>query len=144
MREPVVTGELMHAPRNPHTAHAHRREVWWQILLPLLLGIALGGIGLYALFSGRFGNVQNAAELATVLLIAPFVIIAVLLFVVTVVLIYVIGRAMHWIPTQTVHAQRLAEQVSSGVVKGANALAGPLLFVDSWATSLSRLFRKRA
>ena len=129
--------------RNPQTKRAHRREVWWQIIFPLLLGVALGCAGLYALLSGRFGDVQNAAGLATILIIVPIMVIGVVLFLLSAGLIFALGRAMHWIPTQTIKAQRLAKDASNQVARGANMLAGPLLFFDSWANAVSSVFKRR-
>ena len=133
----------MDHPTNPRTRRVHRREVWWQLVFPLLLGIFLGGAGLYALFTGRFGNVRNAAGLATIFIAIPIMVIGVLMFILTVVLIFVLGRTLHWIPTQTIKAQRLAENAGRQVARGANLLAGPLLFFDSWASALGSVLRRR-
>lgn len=133
---------LAHAT-NPRTRRAHRRETWWQIVLPLLLGLVLAGLAVAALLKGNFGGVQNASQIATVILTLPLLVLGVLFFILTIFLIYALGRALHWIPTQTIRAQRLAERVSQETVRGANLLATPLLFFESWSRALGELFRRR-
>lgn len=132
---------LAHAT-NPRTRRAHRRETFWQIVLPLLIGAVLAGAAVFALLNGNFGGVQNASQIATTFLIFPLFVIGLLFFVLVVVLIYVLGRTLHWIPTQTIRAQRLAERVSHEAVRGANLLAEPLLFFESWSKAISGLFKR--
>lgn len=143
MRNPLPSPDLFEQASNPRTRRAHRRETFWQIVLPLLIGAALAAAAVYALLSGNFGGVQNASQIATIFLILPLFVIGLLFFVITIFLIYALGRALHWIPTKTIHAQRLAEQVSHQAVRGANLLAKPLLFAESWSRAISTLFRRR-
>lgn len=143
MRKSVRTSELTQAQTNPHARRAHRREVWWQIVLPLLLGVILAAAALFNLVTGRVGNVQNAAELATIFLTIPVMIIGVLFFILTVFLIFAVGRVMHWIPAQTFKVQQLADKASLQTIRSANLLAGPLLFIDSWVSAIRTIFRKR-
>ncbi len=143
MRNPLPSPDLFQQTANPRTRLSHSRETFWQIVLPLLIGAALAGVAVYALITGNFGGVQNASQIATIFLILPLFVIGLLFFVLIIFLIYALGRALHWIPTQTVRAQRLAEQVSHQAVRGANLLAEPLLFVESWSRAIGALFRRR-
>lgn len=143
MRESLPTSDIVQFPSNPCSRRAHRREVWWQIVMPLLIGVLLGAAAIFGLGTGRVGNVQNAAQLAAILLTIPLMVIGVLFFVLAVFLIFALGRVMHWIPAQTFKIQQLADKVSQGTIRSANLLAGPLLFVESWASAIGTIFRRR-
>jgi hypothetical protein len=143
MREPLRPTELRPAQTNPQARNAHRREVWWQVVLPLLLDMLLGAAAIFGLVTGRVGSVQNAAQLATIFLTIPLMLVGVLFFILTIFLIFALGRIMHWIPLQTNKAQQLADKASQQAIRSANLLAGPLLFVDSWANAIGSIFRRR-
>lgn len=138
MRDLSLFGEKV----NIGTQRRHRRELWLQILLPLVLGAALGGFGLFALLNANTGNVTRAAELATVLLAIPLIVMGVIFLVAIVALIYVLGVAMKWIPTKTVYAHRLMDRVNSVAQRGATLAAQPLIVLDSWSNALSRTFKR--
>jgi hypothetical protein len=143
MRESLPTSDIVQFQSNPRSRRAHRREVWWQIVMPLLIGVLLGAAAIFGLVTGRVGNVQNAAQLATILLTIPLMVIGMLFFVLGVFLIFALGRVMHWIPAQTFKVQQLADKASQHTIRSANLLAGPLLFVESWASAIGTIFRRR-
>lgn len=127
---------------NIGTQRRHRRELWLQILLPLIAGVALGGLGLFALLNANIGNVTRASELATVLLAIPLIVMGMIFLVVIVALIYVLGVALKWIPTKTVYAHRLMDRVNSVARQAANLAAQPVIALDSWSNALSHTFKR--
>jgi hypothetical protein len=128
---------------NIGTRRRHNREVWLQILLPLLLGIALGGLGLAALLGGGGGSVQRGAELATVLLAIPLLVMGVIFLAAIVAMIYAVGLAMNWIPQKTVYAHRFMDQVANFAQRGADLAARPLIALESWSSAISHLTQRR-
>jgi hypothetical protein len=128
--------------RNPKTKRSHQIQFAWQILLPLFLGTGLGVFGLFALLSASSGNVERSAQLATIVLALPVLIIGIVLFLFIVVLIYMLGRLIGWIPPQAYRVQRGARGVSHGIVRLADMAAKPLILFDSWSHAANKIFKR--
>lgn len=136
------TEELYTAARHPAARRRHVREVWLQIALPLILGTALAGVGLYALLTAQAGTATRASQLATVLLAMPLLLMGVVLLVALVAAIYLLARAMRWIPQHTIYVHRWLEQANTAILRGADIAAKPMLAAQSWANAFSRFFNR--
>jgi len=136
------TEELYLSTRHPVARRRHIRQVWLQIVLPLVLGTALGGLGLYALLTAEAGNATRASQLATVLLAIPLLLIGIILLVALVAAIYLLARVMRWIPEHTIYVHRWLGQANTAILRGADYAARPMLAAQSWANAFSRIFRR--
>lgn len=144
MRSPFsFSDELFGEERHPAAHKRHVREVWLQIGLPLVIGIALGGAGLFALLSGRASTVTQASQLATVLLAIPLLVMGVVILVVLVAGIWMLGEAMNWIPRKTIYVHRLMDQANQAAQQSADLVARPVVAIQSWGTALGNLWRQR-
>lgn len=141
-RDPLYSEDLFGAARHPLARRRHVRQVWLQIALPLGLGGLLGGVGLYALLAANVGNAARAAQVATLFLAIPLILIGVILLVALVAAIYFTGRAMRWIPEHTIYLHRWLQQANHAILRGADYAAKPMLAAQSWGQALRRVFQR--
>ncbi|QYK51520.1 MAG: hypothetical protein KF701_03275 [Anaerolineales bacterium] len=134
------TEELYTASRHPAARRRHVRQVWLQIALPLILGTALGGFGLYALLTSQAGTATRASQLATVVLAIPLLVMGLVILLALVAAIYLLGRSMRWIPEHTIYVHRWLQQANTAILRGADYAAKPMLAAQSWANAFSRIF----
>ncbi|MFH1184646.1 MAG: hypothetical protein V1755_06355 [Chloroflexota bacterium] len=130
-----------------HPSHrTHRRQVWTQILLPVLIGAAALVVGpliaWLAVFDGG-GDVGRWAAISTMWVLLPVMIAGAILLVVLIVLIFVAGRIAGWIPRYSLQAQRFAAQAAGGTRRAAAMIRTPVLAVRGFGsrvkTGLQRL-----
>lgn len=136
------TEELYSANRHPVARRRHVRQVWLQIALPLVLGTALGGLGLYALLTAEAGNATRASQLATVVLAIPLLLMGVVILIALIAATYLLARTMRWIPEHTIYVHRWLQQANSAILRGADYAAKPMLAAQSWANAFNRVFRR--
>lgn len=128
---------------NEKTQRSHRREMFWQVWLPLLAGVALCGVLLYLLLAAGSASVERGAQAAVILLAVPVIFMGIGLLVALLLLNSSIDRLAKWLPQQTYRAQRAAQTVSSGAQRTANALAAPFVMLEAWGDAWRRLWRRR-
>lgn len=111
---------------------AHRRQVWTQILLPVLIGGAALVVGpvvaWLAVFDGG-GDLGRWAAISTMWVLLPVMTAGAILLVVLIVLIYLAGRVSGLIPRYSIRAQRFAAQAAGGTRRAAAMIRKPVLGV---------------
>lgn len=109
---------------------AHRRQVAWQVILPVVLAI-LVLIGLIYLVAwgtfGAGGDVGRWAAISTMWLTLPVMIGALIALAAMIAVTYLLGRLAALIPRYTYTAQRYAEQMEAGAKKVERIGHRPLL-----------------
>lgn len=128
---------------NEKTQRSHRREMFWQVWLPLLAGVALSGVLAYLLVAAGRDSLERGAQAAVILLAVPVIFMGIGLLVALLLLNSSIGKLARWLPKQTLRAQQAAESLNSGTQRTADAVAAPFVAVEAWGTALRRLWRKR-
>ena len=91
--------------RNPETAARHRREVFWQITIPLLVFILLLILLVLALAVGGAGDLSTWADISTIWLIIPLLIFGTIFLVLMVAMVYGISRLLAVLPYYAFRAQ---------------------------------------
>lgn len=130
-------------PVNLHTRRAHRKEVFLQIWLPLLvLVLGLGTLVVLLIGSG-VGSVEGTAQVATILLALVLGGLGLILLMLTVFMIAAAIVAMRWLPPHSYHTQVLVKRLDRTLIHGADRLVAPLVLVDSWASALKQVFERR-
>ena len=124
----------------------HRRELAWQILLPMLLSV-IGFIALivliyFATFEGN-GDVARWAAISTIWIILPLMLAGLVLFVLLGALVYGMKRLLEITPTYTGMAQDYVHRIASFVKRGADMVVRPVLFLDSIGASIRRIFGRK-
>lgn len=128
---------------NPETQRSHRRQVLWQIFLPLLLGIALAVFLFLLVLRGGSGSIERSAQTATILLAVPVFVFTFVFLLSVIALSAGLSRLMKWLPPQSSRVQRAAAKLNGGVRQVSDAARQPFLVVESWGNALSRVWNRR-
>jgi hypothetical protein len=123
--------------RNPKTHLEHKREVFWQITLPLLVGILLilAAVGAIIFFTIQpVTDVERWADVSLIWLIPPMLILAFIFLVLLAGLIFAVSFLLRMIPHYAWLIQRYLEQGMSKVRQVLNLSTEPILRINSiWA-----------
>ena len=119
------------------TVHAHKQQVWWQILVPMiltaLLGLAAGGLTIAASVSDT-SRARLWADVSIIWLLAPALLIALAGITVLIGMIYALVRLARATPRYTSRAQQVAGLVAAGTRKAADGVTKPFVwFRQAWA-----------
>lgn len=131
-----------HPGINPKTRRAHRGEVFWQILLPLLAGVLVGGFLLYLLLAGGTGSIERGAQIAVILLTVPVFLLGIGMLGLLVGLNGGLAKVTRWLPAQAARAQQAVQSANAGVQRTASAIERTVMKVDSWASAARKVFRR--
>ncbi len=130
--------------RNPKTHQMHRREVFLQITLPLMVGLVLVLIlvvlTLMAATSG--GSVAQAADASLIFLIIPLMIVTVIFTLIFGAVAFGVAKLNEALPIYTRQAQDLFQQVCRQVQMGSDKAVEPILKIRSFFASFGALKRK--
>ena len=130
--------------RNERTYQAHRREAFWQITFPLIIGLllALTMAVLAVLSATGTGPVRQAADAALMCLIAPMLFAALLTMLVVGALAYGMIQANKALPFYTKQLQDIFELMRAQVNIGSEKAVEPFLRIHSFLASLGAFKRK--
>jgi len=128
------------------TIKLHRRQFFWQIILPLLVTLALLVTGGVSIAIGGASQARLWADISIIWLIIPALILALLGLVLLGFLVYAIARLLKAMPRFTAQVQDIAKKVSTGSRKVADETIKPILWVQQalavWKTFLDALLRR--
>ena len=131
------------SPAEHPSLHNHRRQLWTQILTPLIIAIAL--IIAVAVLTGIAtfhdnGDVGRWAAISTIWIIMPFMVAGIIFLAIFIGLIYGMARLLQLIPPYTGYAQRLVWRAEGYVKRAADAAVKPILGLGGLIATLGRLF----
>ena len=127
----------VHLERNPKTYAEHKRETFWQITLPLVIGVliilAVVGAIIFSV-TQPVTDVGRWADVSLIWLIIPSLFFALLFLILLVGLIYAISFLLRLIPRYTLILQLYFEQGRSKIGQLMNMSTEPILRINSiWA-----------
>jgi hypothetical protein len=130
--------------RNPNTHRVHRREVFWQITFPLILGLLLIlGLAVWTIVAAtNGGNVSQPADASLIFLILPTMVMAIIPLALFAGLAYAVIMLNTIIPPYMRQAQDAMIRVRDGVRTGADKLVEPVIRFKTVIASLEILKRK--
>jgi hypothetical protein len=136
------------AERNVITYQKHRREVFWQIALPLILGLLLliTGCVLPVLVVVSGNDVRVWADISLIWLILPVLILAVIPLAILVAIIYGLTRILNILPGLMNRVQKLFGEINVRVSRASNSAVDPILRFHSFTARirvLRHFVRKR-
>ena len=124
----------------------HRKEIIWQIILPMVL-TAILFIGLVVLINvATFrdnGDVGRWAAVSTIWISIPIIIVSLLLLAILVGIVYLLIRLLQITPIYTGKAQDVAYKVAGYARRAADAAAKPFIFLDSIGASIKALLGRK-
>ncbi|MBI3739392.1 MAG: hypothetical protein HY258_10135 [Chloroflexi bacterium] len=121
---------LPHRPADHPSYQLHRKQVWTQILLPILLTvlilIAVIVLIYFATFGGN-GDVARWAALSEIWLVMPVLVVGLIAFIILCGLIYLVIYVMNLIPPYSYQAQRIFYRIEGGARRISEMARRPVL-----------------
>ena len=135
--------------RNPKTHAKHRRDVFWQIIFPLMIGMLLLLAALALIIFSAIQPVTDVgrwADVSLMWLIVPSLFFALILLVLLIAFVYLISFLLRLIPHYALIVQLYFEAGKNKVSQLSNLMIEPLLRMRSvWAAMrfAARLGKKK-
>lgn len=124
----------------------HRRELVWQIILPVAL-TALLVVALIVLINiatfNQGGDVGRWAAISTIWIVVPVMVAGLVFLVILVALVYLMMRLLGIIPTYTGLAQDYVNKAAVYVKRGADMAVKPVLFLDGIGAGIKAFFGRK-
>jgi len=125
--------------RNPKTHAEHRREVFWQITLPLVIGslLLLAAIAAIILSATQpVTDVGRWADVSLMWLIMPSLFFALIILVILIGFVYAISLLLRVIPRYACTVQLFFEKGKGKISQITNLIVEPILRIHSiWAAA---------
>jgi uncharacterized membrane protein YjgN (DUF898 family) len=128
-------------PIDTPTVRAHKRQLAWQILVPFLVVTALVIAVAVLVATGAASTNRNWADVSTIWLIAPMLMVALLFVIVLGLLIYGIARLMQVTPRYTGKAQDFFAVLSGRTRIIADGTAKPFIWFQQAGAILKSIFK---
>lgn len=125
---------LPHRRRPNHPSYQlHRKQVWTQILLPILLAtlVLIAAIVMTSVATFRDGgDVARWAAIATMWLTLPVMFAGLVFLILLIALIYLLARLTGLIPPYSNRAQRIFHRIEGGAKRIGEMARRPVLFLQ--------------
>ncbi len=129
-------------PTEAPSLRAHRRQLIWQIVVPVVVMAAVIAAAGALVIAGEASRNRSLADVSTIWLIAPLLVLGLLLFTLLGTIIWGFHHLLHITPRYTGMAREVTARVAEGARKIADGAAQPLLWVNQAAAVLEALFKK--
>jgi heme/copper-type cytochrome/quinol oxidase subunit 2 len=132
-------------PQEHPSYQVHRRQMWTQILLPLLLTVLLflAVIVLTSIATFRDnGEVSRWAAISTIWLVIPILFTGLIFLAILAGMIYLLARLIGLIPPYSNQAQRFVYRIEGHVKRGAEMTRKPVLFLDLLKSQIKKIFQR--
>lgn len=134
-------------PKPLHESYRnHRRQLAWQIILPVVLSAVLC-IALIVLINvATFrdgGDVARWAAVSTIWIVIPIMIGLVIVLALVGGLVYLMARLLHVTPRYTGLAQDYVHKAAGYIKRGADAAVRPVFFIDGLGASIKAFFGRK-
>jgi len=122
-------------PRNPLTQQSHRREVLWQITIPVVVGTVLMLVVCFLAATLSSPNASRWADISVIWLIPPGFLIALLMMLINAGSAYLLIRMIAAAPPFFFKVQNFLRRVQLKVAAYSNKAVEPVLRVQGWSAS---------
>ena len=134
-------------PKPVHESYRkHRKDLAWKIILPVVLSsvLCLGLIVLINLATFSWGgDVQRWADISTMWIAIPTMLGMLIFLALVVGIIYLLAKLLNITPKYTFIAQVFVYKIEGYVRRGADAVAKPIISLNSIGASIGRLFGRQ-
>ncbi|MEJ2708752.1 MAG: hypothetical protein P8074_14145 [Anaerolineales bacterium] len=129
--------------RNPETHEAHRREVLWQVMVPLIVGVLV--LLALAVLSATGGTEQVSrwGDVSLIWLILPMLLVALIFLVITAGLAYGVIWLVRVLPGYARQLQALFETLAVKVKQVSDLAAEPFIRIHSFMAGMQVLFNRK-
>jgi hypothetical protein len=127
--------------RNPVTQQAHRKQVLWQITVPLIIAAILILVLAVLAATGSSQGASLWADIALIWLLIPVMIASLILLVLLAGLVYAVVWLVRAIPAYALQAQNFMMMVASQVERLGNLIVEPIMRANAILASLQALGR---
>lgn len=128
--------------RNMATQQTHRREVFWQITLPFVIGTLLLLAFAAAASWGAVGEVRVWGDVGIIWLICLMFVPGLILIIILAGLVYGLTVILRRLPGFALQAQNMLQMISWWVKRAADKSVEPVLRIESARASIKSIFRK--
>lgn len=128
--------------RHPHSEHHHRRQVFWQIVFPIVIAAFLVLALLVWITNQGRDELRQGADIAAIFLIIPLGAMAFLTFATLLGMAYGLIRLAQVLPYWFSRLYRLIQALKDNVVRMDDRLAEPFLRWQSGKGALQVIMRK--
>jgi hypothetical protein len=134
-------------PQPVHESYLkHRRQLVWQIVLPVVLTAvlmcALIGLIYFATFY-EAGDVARWAAVSTIWIVIPIMIGLVVVLALLIGLVYLMARLLNITPTYTGMAQDYVHKAAIYIKRGADAVVKPIFIIDELGAGIKAFFGRK-
>jgi hypothetical protein len=121
----------------------HRRQRFWQIILPIVLFCILIGVagGLTIFAEGDLSRLW--ADVSIIWLVLPLLFFALLFLVILVGMIYLLNRLTKLIPRISLKVQNIFTRIEQETCRASNSIVKPVIWIHQLQSGLKRLTRKK-
>ena len=134
-------------PKPVHESYLkHRKDLAWKIIFPVVLSAVLCLALIVVVNLATFrdgGDVARWAAVSTMWIAAPTMLGMLIFLALLVGIIYLLARLLNIAPRYTVIAQDFFHKVEIYAKRAADAIAKPVISIDSIGAGISRIFGKR-
>lgn len=131
-------------PQHP-SYRKHRRQLAWQIIVPVIIAALLLVGATYFIVTATFqhnGDAARWAEISTMWLTIPFMIGALVVLAIVIAMAYLLGKVAGFIPPYTFQAQLFAARMAEGAHRVEQVGHKPLLIFPAIGRLIRAGFRK--
>lgn len=124
----------------------HRRELVWQIILPVALTALLIVVLIVLINIATFnqgGDVGRWAAVSTIWIVIPVMVAGLILLALLVALVYLMKRLLGITPTYTGMAQDFIHKAAAYLKRGTEMAVKPVLFLDGIGASIKAFFGRK-
>jgi amino acid transporter len=140
----MTINETQKPERNPKTHKDHKRETFWQITFPLVLGVIFVLILAILTFMAATGNgrIVQSADAALIFLIIPLMLFTLISSIILAAIAFGIIKLNSTLPLYSKQLQDVLIRVRQQVQIGSDKSVEPILKIQSFFASLKALKRK--
>lgn len=129
-------------PRNPHTYLRHRKEVFWQITLPILAVVTILGLLAFLATGLAMSEASLWADISLIWLIIPMMVVTLLAMAILGGMAYAVIRLIQVLPGQFFRLYGGLLLVGAYIRNLDDKIVQPFLGVHSYSASTRALFRQ--
>ena len=133
-------------PQPEHSSfQLHRKQMWMQILLPMLLLVLIFMAVIVLTSVATFrdnGEVGRWAAMSEIWLVIPLIIVGLIFLVLLIAIIYLLMRLINLIPPYSLQAQRIFYQIEGGAKRLSEMAHKPVLFFQEIGTLIKIAIEK--